>query len=82
MADSKHIVFPSLDFADRPQDLRSKVNQNPGFTQVVDKDEIVLGDKAVGGLDDDKDHLPNVVSGLKASDYMQNGAWNILLIFD
>lgn len=30
------------------------------------KEEAVLGDKAVGGTDDDKDHTPNVASGLKA----------------
>ncbi|KAF7509494.1 hypothetical protein GJ744_007894 [Endocarpon pusillum] len=29
--------------------------------------EKVLGDKAVGGVDADKDHVPNVVSGLKAT---------------
>lgn len=28
--------------------------------------EKVLGDKAVGGIDADKDHVPNVISGLKA----------------
>jgi hypothetical protein len=32
--------------------------------------EKVLGDKAVGGIDADKDHVPNVVSGLKA--YVNN----------
>lgn len=47
-------------------DLRSKVNPNPGFTIQVEPEEAVLGDKAVGGLDNDKDHVPNVESGLKA----------------
>jgi hypothetical protein len=40
----------------RPTDLRS---HDPSA-------EKVLGDKAVGGIDADKDHVPNVVSGLKA----------------
>lgn len=44
-------------------DLRSKTSDHKtGAT----KEERVLGDKAVGGIDNDKDHVPNVVSGLKA----------------
>jgi hypothetical protein len=38
-----------------PSDLRSS-DPTP---------KTVLGNKAVGGVDADKDHLPNVVSGLK-----------------
>jgi hypothetical protein len=30
------------------------------------KKEAILGDKAVDGMDSDKDHVPNVISGLKA----------------
>ena len=37
-----------------------------GQTQKVTKEEAVLGDKATGGIDADKDHVPNVESGLKA----------------
>lgn len=39
------------------QDLRSE-------TKV--KEEVILGDKAVGGMDNDKDHMGNVIGGLKA----------------
>lgn len=44
--------FPAAD-ADAPE----------GGTRAEEK---VLGDKAVGGVDNDEDHVPNVVSGLKA----------------
>ena len=30
------------------------------------QEERVLGDKAVGGIDNDDDHVPNVAGGLKA----------------
>ena len=43
-------------------DLRSATNAG----QSVTKEEQVLGDKAVGGIDNDKDHVPNVEGGLKA----------------
>ncbi|KUJ12655.1 uncharacterized protein LY89DRAFT_688278 [Mollisia scopiformis] len=49
--------------------LRSatQVGQNPTFAETVSKEEKVLGDKAVGGMDNDADHVPNVESGLKAA---------------
>ncbi|KAG4427316.1 hypothetical protein IFR05_017200 [Cadophora sp. M221] len=48
--------------------LRSstKVGENPTFAQTVSKQDAVLGDKAVGGMDNDKDHVGNVAGGLKA----------------
>jgi hypothetical protein len=49
-------------------DLRdaTQVGQNPTFATTVSKEEAILGDKAVGGMDDDKDHTGNVVGGLKS----------------
>jgi len=49
--------------------LRSstKVGENPTFATTVSKQEGILGDKAVGGMDNDKDHVENVIGGLKAS---------------
>ena len=49
-------------------DLRSAtaVGQNPTFAETVSKEENILGDKAVGGMDDDNDHTGNVTGGLKA----------------
>ena len=49
-------------------DLRdaTKVGQNPTFATQVSQEEAILGDKAVGGMDDDNDHTGNVVGGLKA----------------
>lgn len=49
-------------------DLRSAtdVGQNPTFATTVSKEEAILGDKAVGGMDDDKDHVQNVTGGLKS----------------
>ncbi|MCJ1423766.1 hypothetical protein MMC29_001650 [Sticta canariensis] len=49
--------------------LRSstKTSDIQGFTHEVSKEEAVLGDKAVGGTDDDADHVPNVERGLKAA---------------
>ncbi|KIW58565.1 hypothetical protein PV05_03073 [Exophiala xenobiotica] len=41
--------------------------QNPTFIQRVSEEEAVLGDKAVGGTDNDADHVPNVERGLKAA---------------
>ena len=51
-----------------PADLRdaTQVGQNPTFATTVSKEEAILGDKAVGGMDDDKDHTVNVVGGLKS----------------
>jgi len=48
--------------------LRSstKVGENPTFATTVSKQEGILGDKAVGGMDNDKDHVENVIGGLKA----------------
>lgn len=40
---------------------RSKLDLTPAHLQ-----EEVLGDKAVGGTDNDKDHVGNVIGGLKA----------------
>ncbi|KAF2667534.1 hypothetical protein BT63DRAFT_426396 [Microthyrium microscopicum] len=45
----------------------SAVGQNPTFAQTVSKEENILGDKAVGGMDNDSDHVANVESGLKAA---------------
>lgn len=42
------------------------MGQNPTFATTVSKEEAILGDKAVGGMDDDKGHVNNVKSGLKA----------------
>lgn len=49
-------------------DLRSSTttSDTSAFTQKVSQDEAVLGDKAVGGKDDDADHVANVASGLKS----------------
>ncbi|KAG4420351.1 hypothetical protein IFR04_006557 [Cadophora malorum] len=49
--------------------LRSstKVGENPTFATTVSKQEGILGDKAVGGMDNDKDHVDNVIGGLKAA---------------
>jgi len=49
--------------------LRSstKVGENPTFATTVSKQEGILGDKAVGGMDNDKDHVENVIGGLKAA---------------
>jgi hypothetical protein len=41
--------------------LRSKLDLSPEA-----QEERVLGDKAVGGIDNDADHLANVRGGLKA----------------
>ena len=48
--------------------LRSatQAGQNPTFATTVSKEEAILGDKAVGGMDDDNDHTGNVIGGLKA----------------
>lgn len=43
------------------------VGENPTFATEVSSEEAILGDKAVGGMDDDKDHVENVKSGLKAA---------------
>lgn len=50
-------------------DLRSatEVGQNPTFAETVSKEEEILGDKAVGGMDNDADHVGNVEGGLKAA---------------
>merc|ERR1712071_519459 len=45
----------------------TKVGENPTFAQKVSKEEAILGDKAVGGMDNDKDHVGNVIGGLKAA---------------
>ncbi|KPI42945.1 uncharacterized protein AB675_2169 [Cyphellophora attinorum] len=42
--------------------LRSKLDLSPEA-----QEERVLGDKAVGGIDNDADHLANVRGGLKAA---------------
>lgn len=49
-------------------DLRSstKSGENPTFTTEVRKQESILQDKAVGGMDNDGDHVGNVAGGLKA----------------
>ncbi|KAH7383058.1 hypothetical protein BKA64DRAFT_712896 [Cadophora sp. MPI-SDFR-AT-0126] len=49
--------------------LRSstKVGENPTFATTVSKQEAILGDKAVGGMDNDKDHVGKVEGGLKAA---------------
>ncbi|PVH76660.1 hypothetical protein DL98DRAFT_591962 [Cadophora sp. DSE1049] len=49
--------------------LRSstKVGENPTFATTVSKQDGILGDKAVGGIDNDKDHVENVIGGLKAA---------------
>merc|ERR1712093_165507 len=59
------IITPNFTMAD---DLRSstKVGENPTFATTVSKQEGILGDKAVGGMDNDKDHVENVIGGLKA----------------
>jgi hypothetical protein len=46
-------------------DLRS-ASKTSDFNTDTTKEEQILGDKAVGGIDNDEDHVPNVVSGLKA----------------
>merc|ERR1712093_162228 len=60
------IITPNFTMADN---LRSstKVGENPTFATTVSKQEGILGDKAVGGMDNDKDHVENVIGGLKAS---------------
>ncbi|KAG9244540.1 hypothetical protein BJ878DRAFT_567484 [Calycina marina] len=45
----------------------SAAGQNPSFATDVSKEEAILGDKAVGGMDDDKGHVAHVKSGLKAA---------------
>jgi len=59
---ANHVITPILD-------LRSstKVGENPTFAETVSNEEKILGDKAVGGMDNDADHVPNVESGLKAA---------------
>ncbi|KAL2063946.1 hypothetical protein VTL71DRAFT_4440 [Oculimacula yallundae] len=49
--------------------LRSstKVGENPTFATTVSKQDAILGDKAVGGMDNDKDHVGNVTGGLKGA---------------
>jgi hypothetical protein len=46
-------------------DLRSASKTSDLKTDAT-KEERVLGGKAVDGIDNDEDHVPNVVSGLKA----------------
>lgn len=56
----QHLLIPDLRDA-------TGSGQNPTFTETESKEEAVLGDKAVGGMDDDKDHVGNVEGGLKAA---------------
>ncbi len=67
MADSRSLRLPKKSLT-RALDLRDQTaqRQNPTFIQRVSGEEAVLGDKAVGGTDNDADHVPNVERGLKA----------------
>merc|ERR1712093_397980 len=58
----------STTMADNLRDQTAQ-RQNPTFIERVSKEEAVLGDKAVGGTDDDADHVPNVERGLKAEQH-------------
>jgi hypothetical protein len=53
---SKHIILTSHPTADKTKEATTA-------------EEKILGDKAVGGVDADADHVPNVVSGLKGYAY-------------
>jgi hypothetical protein len=46
-------------------DLRS-ASKTSDLNADATEEERVLGDKAVDGIDNDDDHVPNVISGLKA----------------
>jgi len=47
-------------------DLRS-ASKTSDLNANATKEERVLGDKAVNGIDNDNDHIPNIISGLKAA---------------
>lgn len=63
-------VLHCLPFSPHPRHIVLTSRPTADKKNATTAEEKVLGDKAVGGVDNDADHVPNVVSGLKGYAYL------------